>query len=568
MTQKEQDKLMRKADRERERQEKAEAREQALRARAQSANGRERARLLRRAEQAQIRANAHKVRGKQLTQRASGEINDQEWKRIGRSRRNHWFYDRISAVTKRFQPRNPLREEGMTFQQEGEQFENQGRIFLGGTKAMNRFTDSTGKEWLCKEAVTCVGTYKPVGALVTEAASRLQEKISPDTAIRAFTYRGKNGRVFGSLQERILVKQDGFDLFKWQSDTSKPLPQHLTGQILREHVTDWLLCNFDTKGENFLEDDQGRLRGIDKEQSLSFLDHKDAQHMSYRFSPNPNKTLYNSVFELCAQGKLDLDLKQVDQYIRRVEAMSGKEYLGLFHDAVAAKCKGNARKMAAMEDKILARKEGLRGEYQRFFGELAAQRGEQELLDEKGLFDFSKGEAPARTPAAEKEGLEKDAPAAEKEAPVQSAAPKKPGLDRSLYERPLTLEESIQAQKLHTELGRAVRAVSRQLEEDLSPERRAALTQVKERAETIRDYNAKRLSSRITPEEKTAFHQLLDPAHAAGSGARPEVVKFTQDLQKAMAPKEKAPAAPEAKPLSRQAAQLHKAPAAPTLGRR
>ena len=91
---------------------------------------------------------------------------------------------------------------------------------------------------------------------------------------------------------------------------------------------------------------------------------------------------------------------------------------------------------------------------------------------------------------------------------------------------------------------------------------------MKERAETIRDYNAKRLSSRITPEEKTAFHQLLDPAHAAGSGARPEVVKFTQDLQKAMAPKEKAPAAPEAKPLSRQAAQLHKAPAAPTLGRR
>ena len=78
---------------------------------------------------------------------------------------------------------------------------------------------------------------------------------------------------------------------------------------IRDSVTDWLLCNFDTKGENFLEDDQGRLRGIDKEQSLSFLDHKDAQHMSYRFSPNPNKTLYNSVFELYAQGKLDLDRK-------------------------------------------------------------------------------------------------------------------------------------------------------------------------------------------------------------------------------------------------------------------
>ena len=114
MTQREIDSLNKRAQKRQQKQLLAQKREQALRERAGQAEGRRKAKLLRRAEKQQIRANAHKVRGKQLTQRAAGEINDKEWKRIRRSRRNHWFYDRISTVTRQFQPRNPLREEGMT----------------------------------------------------------------------------------------------------------------------------------------------------------------------------------------------------------------------------------------------------------------------------------------------------------------------------------------------------------------------------------------------------------------------------------------------------------------------
>ena len=513
MTQRQIDSLNQRAQRQQRKQQKAQEREQVLRERASQAEGRKKARLLRRAEKQQIRANAHKVWGKQLAQRAAGEINDKEWKRIRRSRGNHWLYDRVSAVTRRFQPRNPLREEGMTFQREGQEFQNQGRIFLGGTKAMNLFTDQAGKQWLCKEAVTCVGTYKPMGALVTEAAAELQRKISPQSAIQAFAQRGENGRVLGSLQEKIDVKADAFDLFKWQSDTSKPLPAHLPDQILREHVTDWLLCNFDTKGENFLEDAGGTLRGIDKEQALSFLDDKRAQHMSYQFSPNPNKTLYNTVFELYAQGKMDLNLEQVDAYIRVVESITDKDYQKIFHDVVQAKCKGDAAKMAQMESKILARKTGLREEYQRFFGELAAQRGEKALLDENGNFSFEAARA-------QKEGR----------APEASEV-----LDSSKYEKPLTLEESQKARQLQEQLLRAQRAAEKELaRSDLSPQQIQAQTEVKTTAQTLIDLNTKRLTARITPDEKAAFHRLLDPMQTEKNKGTPELVRFTREMQKTM----------------------------------
>lgn len=560
MTEKQQESLRAKAEKQAQKRAQEEARERALREKANAAKSeRSKRRLLHQAERHQIRANAAKVRGKQFIERSEGKINDAEWKRIGRSRRNHRLYDAISAVTRRFLPKNPLRDEGMHFwgpdmsEASGPnklssqaQYTNKGRIFLGGTKAMNLFENTAGKQFLCKEAVTCVGTYKPMGALVTEAASRLQEKINPDTAIRTFTYK-KDGRVLGSLQERLDVKPDGFDLFKWQSDTSKPLPAHLPNQILREHVTDWLLCNFDTKGENFLEDSQGRLRGIDKEQALSFLGHKDAQHMSYKFSPNPNKTLYNSVFELYAQGKINLDLNQVDQYIRKVEAISKEEYLDMFHEVVQTKCKGNPAKMKEINDQILARKDGLRQEYQRFFGELARERGANELTNEEGKFVYGIAEGPK----------------------MEGPAVEQKGLDRTQYEKPLTMEESLQAQRLQTHLMRTVRSVSQQMERPGMPaEERDALAAVKSTAESIKDYNAKRLVGRITPDESLAFHQLLDPAHARESGARPEVVKFTQELCQLNAREREAPVKAAPKLPEKQAPKLNKQPSLPSLGHR
>ncbi len=388
LSRRKQERLWAKAEKHREAQEAALTKSDALRVAASAHAPKKRAKLIRQAEKFEIKANAKKVRAKQLEDRAAGKINDKEWKRISKSRRNHWVYDRISSVVSRFRPKNPLREEGMRFEREDKKFENKGRIFLGGTKAMNRFVDEQGRDWLCKEAVTCLGTAKPMGALVTEAASRLQEIIHPETAVRAFAYRDEKGKVCGSLQERLEMPEHPFDLFKWQTDTTQPLPEGLTSQILREHVTDWLLCNFDTKGENFLVDAEGRLRGIDKEQALSFLDKKETEHMSYTYSPNPNKTLYNTIFEMYAQGTMDLDLEAVKPYIDAVMTIEPEDYRAIFADVVAQKAKGDPVKMQQMSDKILARRDGLQAEYERFFGELAQQRGATQLTGDDGKFKF------------------------------------------------------------------------------------------------------------------------------------------------------------------------------------
>lgn len=158
------------------------------------------------------------------------------------------------------------------------------------------------------------------------------------------------------------------------------------------------------------------------------------------------------------------------------------------------------------------------------------------------------------------EGPRIEAPAAEQK------------LDRSRFEKPLTLEESLQAQQLHTQLNRTVRSLSQRMEaEGVSPEQREALGEVRDTAQTIKDYNAKRLAGRITPDEGLAFRQLLDPAHAAESKAAPEVVKFTQELRQVMSREQDAPAkaGPEGpKPPVKQAPKLQKKSSLPGLGAR
>ena len=62
MTQREIDSLNKRAQKRQQKQLLAQKREQALRERADQAEGRKKAKLLRRAEKQQIRANAHKVR--------------------------------------------------------------------------------------------------------------------------------------------------------------------------------------------------------------------------------------------------------------------------------------------------------------------------------------------------------------------------------------------------------------------------------------------------------------------------------------------------------------------------
>lgn len=116
--------------------------------------------------------------------------------------------------------------------------------------------------------------------------------------------------MLGSFQEKIetIGREQQVDLFSWQTNPQDNIPADMKKEILREHTLDWLLCNFDTKGENFLHRADGHLCSFDKEASFYKLMDPEAQHMSTEYKPHANDTLYNTLFTQFAQGNVTLDL--------------------------------------------------------------------------------------------------------------------------------------------------------------------------------------------------------------------------------------------------------------------
>ena len=55
----------------------------------------------------------------------------------------------------------------------------------------------------------------------------------------------------------------GTDLFRWQTrEPLTDLPEATRRDLMNEHTLDWLLCNFETKGENFINQEHGHMEQI------------------------------------------------------------------------------------------------------------------------------------------------------------------------------------------------------------------------------------------------------------------------------------------------------------------
>ena len=267
---------------------------------------------------------------------------------------------------------------------------NVGRAFLGGTKVMYTFQSVTERnaagqpqEYLYKEATNCIGLYKPEGAIMTEAASKLQHYLRGDNAyIPAYCVRDKTGRVCGSVQKKMDKASDGVDLFSWQAkmdaydpnDPPEDLPDATKNDLLCEHTLDWILCNFDTKGENFINQPGGHIVSFDKEASFNHLMDDEAQTMSYTYKPHSNETIYNTLFRAYAQGRIDLDLRANLATIERMMAMTDYDFIAMFDNTLAVKYDGNTKKIREAKHRLLSRKNNLRQDYERFYTQLVKER--------------------------------------------------------------------------------------------------------------------------------------------------------------------------------------------------
>lgn len=303
--------------------------------------------------------------------------------------RHKWF-DRFKTI---FRKENAVSHQDASFSHGDKEFTNTGRAFYGGTKPMYKFKDEAGNTHLFKEAVNCLGMAKPEGALVTEAASKVQALVCGDAHVPAFTVTSKEGRVLGSMQQMLVKDDKGLDLFALQDDvkkmgeTFKEKPQ-LVNELIREHALDWMLCNYDTKGENFIplktpNADGSTLTSIDKEASFSFLKDEGSQNMSYTYKPHSNNTFYNVMFKAYAENKIDFKMDAMDEMVSKIEKIPNDEYMDCFKGMLDNKYGEGTKERQQAHDSILARKEGIGGQYKTFRKEMELERTKNKNLGDK-----------------------------------------------------------------------------------------------------------------------------------------------------------------------------------------
>ena len=256
---------------------------------------------------------------------------------------------------------------------------NVGRAFLGGTKPTYYYKNmTTGEMYLYKKAENCCGVHKPEGAIVTEIGSKIQHIVDREHEIPAVGIKNAEGKYIGSIQKIVDVKEKpDIDFDSWQLTSVQNGGQNpdvvkdpqIQKQLLIFHCVDWLLCNFDTKGEHLLQVKDGSFVSIDKEGGMNQILKDGSQAMSCTFKPHNHEPIYNVFFRMFREGKINIDpaaLKALDDKVRAVEAYSDKEYMEMFEPYIRQVNKNPAK----MRRNILKRKKNLRKEYNRFLSSL------------------------------------------------------------------------------------------------------------------------------------------------------------------------------------------------------
>lgn len=250
---------------------------------------------------------------------------------------------------------------------------------LGGTGEMHILTDSDGEEWLFKPGQSKGGKPEAFRAHIQEAGYKVQGIVDPDSAVKAGTGTANipgKGEAFGAAQKRITNIDSSFNLHNWQLNGG-PLDADTIAQLQRENVTDWLLCNYDSHGRNFVMTKDGKLIGVDKEQAFRYITQDSAQKMSLTYHPNKvygeTEPVYNTLYRRFADGEIDIRLNDTLTYIKRIEAIPDKEYREIFRK-YAESLHGPGQQAEDLLDKIVYRKQTVRQAYEEFYSELLTKR--------------------------------------------------------------------------------------------------------------------------------------------------------------------------------------------------
>lgn len=220
------------------------------------------------------------------------------------------------------------------------------KVKIGNTGEMYYINDlRNGKEYYFKPAVTKSGEKRDYRAYIQEAAYNVQKIINPEVAVKCNTIN-INGE-FGAIQEKINVDSVATERFidYFENDVGELSPEMIE-QILNEYLVDYALCNYDAHASNFVIDENGALRGIDKEQSFRYIN-RDLQN-DMLFSTNFNKqygeseTIYSTLLKKMMDGEVSVEqLEELKYRASRLAQVPDDQYRELFMDYAYGKCNSN-----------------------------------------------------------------------------------------------------------------------------------------------------------------------------------------------------------------------------------
>lgn len=208
-------------------------------------------------------------------------------------------------------------------------------VFIGNTGEMYQISDrENGREYYFKPAVSKSSEIRPYRAYIQESAYNIQQIINPDNAVKC--NRAEINGMFGAIQEKVPVDTKATKTFidYFDNDIGE-LPTEIISQVIDEYLVDFCLCNYDAHASNFVIDENGRLRGIDKEQAFRYIRNDSGKDMLFatnyneRYGENP--TIYNTVFEQMKQGKISYEyLKALRYKASRLSQFPNEQYKKIF----------------------------------------------------------------------------------------------------------------------------------------------------------------------------------------------------------------------------------------------
>lgn len=215
------------------------------------------------------------------------------------------------------------------------QYRSYGNLYIGGTGDMLLCKDKSGMDYIFKPSYKKnTEVYQPYRAEVQVLASKLQERISPQTAVKCEHYEinGRKGIIQPKIDlDEIKTKNISNYFFK-----ASKVEEKIIRQFMREYVVDFCLCNYDATFRNFIVDVNGNLRGVDKEQSFKYIinDRDEQQYIDFFMKNNPNKNygakppIYGKVFDDIVNGNINISvLEELRDAVTELNAISNEEYM-------------------------------------------------------------------------------------------------------------------------------------------------------------------------------------------------------------------------------------------------